>query len=284
MPGYIYECPDCKKELKAYETPWVSPTIHCKNCGGLFVRKGDKKLIKNGTETTSYAQKSLDTKKVALREATKRQVSPAIKNDERDLPQNSVPKIGISDKSVTPPQEMTFLKQETTYLPQESPQLAENIDADKLLAEIVQGLLMAHARLDRMENALRQELQSVSSREQLAAKEHQNYLLGRLQTLHEAQVGEAKSESLRQSENWKNLNSFLKNWQARIDQNFAAAAKDMQVGTAQIAEKLASTQSALQELTRQRTETNRRLLIWLVCFSAASLLCLGAIAYKLFIH
>lgn len=44
----------------------------------------------------------------------------------------------------------------------EEPRLADDIDPNKLLVEIVQGLLMAHARLDHMEQALCKAVESAS--------------------------------------------------------------------------------------------------------------------------
>ncbi len=44
----------------------------------------------------------------------------------------------------------------------EEPRLADDVDPNKLLVEIVQGLLMAHARLDHMEAALRQAVEKAS--------------------------------------------------------------------------------------------------------------------------
>ena len=55
------------------------------------------------------------------------------------------------------------IEQEETVMPQQNENhLADGVDADKLLVEIVQGLLMAHARLDRMEGALRQAVETAS--------------------------------------------------------------------------------------------------------------------------
>jgi conjugal transfer/entry exclusion protein len=53
-------------------------------------------------------------------------------------------------------------KKDFTFLTKEGTQLAEEVDSDKLLVEIVQGLLMAHARLDHMEAALRQAVETAS--------------------------------------------------------------------------------------------------------------------------
>ena len=41
-------------------------------------------------------------------------------------------------------------------------QLSEDVDPEKLLVEIVQGLLMAHARLDQLEASLRQAIKITS--------------------------------------------------------------------------------------------------------------------------
>jgi hypothetical protein len=49
-------------------------------------------------------------------------------------------------------------------MPEYTPQLSDEIDHRQLLVEIVQGLLMAHARLDAMEDALKRSVESASSR------------------------------------------------------------------------------------------------------------------------
>lgn len=250
---------------------------------------------------------------------------------------------------------MNSVRQEDTIsLNQNGTRLSDDVDPDKLLVEIVQGLLIAHARLDRMEVTLRQavervslehlksfdknlhdidlrfqrttadagkavallqevradlvrsvqgssdshldafrksvsdlqgmllKLQGTSSSNLTTINSHQTYLAGRLQALLETQAEVARLESGKQGENWKNLSLYFKNAQARLDKAFDTVAGDVQIGASTVVDKMEASNADIQKLATLQAKTTRRLLIWLICLSIASLFCLGGILYKLF--
>lgn len=239
---------------------------------------------------------------------------------------------------------------------QNGTRLSDDVDSDKLLVEIVQGLLMAHARLDCMEDTLRQavekaslehlesfdknlrdidirfqrttvgaekavaslqevraelvrsvqgsseshldafrisvsdiqgtllKLQGTSSSNLTTINNHQTYLAGRLQALLDAQAEVSRLESAKQGENWKNLSLHLKNAQARLDKAFDTVARDVQIRTSTVIDKMEASNADIQNLATSQAKTTRRLLISLICLSTVSLFCLGDILYKLFSH
>ena len=174
-------------------------------------------------------------------------------------------------------------------------QLSEDVDPEKLLVEIVQGLLMAHARLDQEEASLRHTIKSTSL-------EHFNEVNKRLHdvdiqlqkttidtgkavtSLLDSQSKATRSEYAKQDENWNKLQIFLKDWQTQLDKTNKQIVSQVNSNSLALTEKLKVAETHILGRTTQEAEANRRLLVWLMALSSISLLLLVAVFFKLFVH
>jgi len=183
-----------------------------------------------------------------------------------------------------------------------APHLSDEVDPEKLLVEIVQGLLMAHARLDHLETTLTTATDSASRKSLHAAKDHQGALMLRLAGLatgQTAQVDAARADRAAQGEDWKSLNLFLRDWQARLSKADAEAKADAKSNARVVCNSVSASEAAIKAaLTRMLTEAaqvnhkeaqkNRVRLGWITALAvlsllaALSLLCLGGVALRMF--
>ena len=347
MLQHVYECSNCQTKIGAPYTIKAKPIIKCKNCGTAFRRRRDGSLLARVQHNHHALAKATDVRGDEFRTGSALLPSSSALKDETI----------VFPFSVSHPESklMNSVRQEDTIsLNQNGTRLSDDVDPDKLLVEIVQGLLIAHARLDRMEVTLRQaveraslehlksfdknlhdidlrfqrttadagkavallqevradlvrsvqgssdshldafrksvsdlqgmllKLQGTSSSNLTTINSHQTYLAGRLQALLDAQAEVSRLESAKQGENWKNLSLHLKNAQARLDKAFDTVAGDVQIGASTVVDKMEASNADIQKLATLQAKTTRRLLIWLICLSIASLFCLGGILYKLF--
>ena len=174
-------------------------------------------------------------------------------------------------------------------------QLSEDVDPEKLLVEIVQGLLMAHARLDQMEASLQQAIK-------LTSLEHSNEVNKRLHdveirlqkttidtgkaitSLVDSQSKTARSEYVKHDENWDKLQIFLKDWQTQVNKTNKEIVSQVNSNSSALTNKLEVATTHIEGKTIQEASANRRFLVWLIVFSAISMLLLGAVVYKLFVQ
>jgi uncharacterized Zn finger protein len=183
----------------------------------------------------------------------------------------------------------------------EEPRLADDIDPNKLLVEIVQGLLMAHARLDHMETALQTNINHLRiegmpglaaevKASRLAEQRHFDEMLGRLIHLisnDAAQKTSELAESTKQNENWKNLQQFLEGFQKAS----ATSATSLKKHTTDETKSLSSQISAIVELINTSDANHyanfrqlRITLYWLIFFSASLIGLIAATTFKVWIR
>ncbi len=172
-------------------------------------------------------------------------------------------------------------------MPDNAVKLTDEIDREKLLVEVVQGLLMAHARLDSLEKSLADKIFTGFSDQDRSAKIRHTGLEANLTFLGSKSTAIdtfVRAESTKQSQNWNNIQLYLKNWQDSQDKTLANVTKEIQGSASHVASKLESSKSELRDLTTRQVTANRRLLIWLIWLSGIAICCLGAILYTLFLH
>ena len=183
----------------------------------------------------------------------------------------------------------------------EEPRLADDVDPNKLLVEIVQGLLIAHARLDHMETALQANIDHLRTQgvlslaadikaERLAEQQRFDDLQSRLKHLissEAAQKSFGQAESTKQSENWKNLLQFLQSFRTASAISAADLKKHTTDETKSLSEHLTSVVKLINMSEVKRSAEIRRvrlLLYWLVFFSVSLIGLLAADTYKLWIR
>ncbi len=180
-------------------------------------------------------------------------------------------------------------------MPDENPQLSDDVDPERLLIEIVQGLLMAHARLDHVEASLRQTIESSS-------REHFSSLDKRLQdvdirtqkttidsgkaveSLLASQSRMTRSEHAKQDENWDKLRIFLEGWPLQLIRGNKEIVSQVTSKSTALSENLSAAQTHILGRVTQEAEANRRLLVWLIALSSLSLLLLVCVAFRVFAH
>ncbi len=181
-------------------------------------------------------------------------------------------------------------------MPDNAPHLLDEVDPEKLLVEIVQGLLMAHARLDHLETTLTTATDSASRKSLHAAKDHQEALmlrLGSLATGQTAQVDAARTDRAAQGENWKSLNLFLRDWQVRLSKAEAEANADAKSNARVLGNSISASEAAIKaavthmltkvaQVNYEEAQKNRVRLGWITALAVLSLLCLGGIALRMF--
>ena len=174
-------------------------------------------------------------------------------------------------------------------------QLSEDVDPEKLLVEIVQGLLMAHARLDQLEASLRQAIKITSLQDCDSFDKNLHDVNCRLQkttidtgkaveSLLASQSKTTRSEHAKQDENWDKLRIFLEGWPLQLIRGNKEIVSQVTSKSSALSENLSAVQSHILGRTTQEAEANRRLLVWLMALSSISLLLLVAVFFKLFVR
>ena len=174
-------------------------------------------------------------------------------------------------------------------------QLSEDVDPEKLLVEIVQGLLMAHARLDQVEASLRQAIKSTSLEYFNEVNKRLHDVDIRLQKttidtgkavtlLVDSQSKAARFAHAKQDENWDKLQIFLKDWQTLHDKTNKEIVSQVKSNSSALTIKLEAAETHIEWKIIQEANANRRFLVWLIAFSAISMLLLGTVVYKLFVQ
>jgi putative FmdB family regulatory protein len=150
MPTYDYDCMTCQTTVEVVHRMAIRPKIKCEKCGSVRRRRIHGLvpwLLKVNDPPQPVALSKL--------EETTLEVPVASLPDNGSHPHNGY----IQDKDKV---EHEMASDKITPLENSTGHLADNVDPNKLLVEIVQGLLMAHARLDHMEEALCQAVESAS--------------------------------------------------------------------------------------------------------------------------
>ena len=183
----------------------------------------------------------------------------------------------------------------------EEPRLADDIDPKKLLVEIVQGLLMAHARLDHMETALQTNINHLRTNgvpslatdieaNRLAEQRHFDDLQSRLKFLSgndATQKTFGLAESTKQNENWNNLCQILKG----LQKAWSTSTTNLKTHTTDETNFLSKQISGAVELINT-SDTNhcadfrqlRIILYWLISLSASLIGLIAVTTFKLWIR
>jgi hypothetical protein len=168
--------------------------------------------------------------------------------------------------------------------------LADDVDADKLLVEIVQGLLMAHARLDQMEVTLRKAVETASLQQVTSFDQKFHDLTPRVKSMSDWQSRFSTrfdTDAKAQGENWKKLGELLQNWQSRSERFNSEVQKHVsQERTRTSGEIIDMTRliNNVQASVQEEFRRNRLRLNWVLGLMCPLIGLLGAIAYKLWIQ
>ena len=179
MPTYDYDCLACQTTVEIKHAMSNSPSVPCEVCGRELRRRthglpfmsddSDKDI---GNKKPLPPRANIVPSKERMRSAS---AASSVQNTFGDeaLSASAAHFPDENEEGVVSASETTarvgrsgphspIMWEGRTSMPEEGAKFSDEVDRDKLLVEVVQGLLMAHARLDQMENTLRQAVETAS--------------------------------------------------------------------------------------------------------------------------